>query len=155
MLGRGVDADLAHANVTGNAGGIDDRAAAGLEHNGDLVTHGIQDAPDVDIEDAAVFGFGGLIQRPHPLHAGVVKSHVEPAEFFDRKIDHPLHVGIFGDVGADECRGTIEFFNFSDDLCAFFFAPAGENDLRASTSEFDRGGLADTGCSSGYERNFA
>ena len=119
------------------------------------MTHGIQDAPDVDVEDAAVFGFGGLIQWPHPLHAGVVKGDVEPAEFVDRKIDHRFHVRIFRHVGADERRLTAEFLNFSDDLCAFFFATAGQNDLSTSTSEFDRGGFADTGCSSGYERNFA
>ena len=141
--------------MPGNAGGIDDCAAAGLEHKGDFVTHGIQDAPDVDIEDAAVFRFGGLIQWPHPLNAGVVKSDIEPAEFVDRKIDHPFHVRISRDVRADESCVTAKFFNFSDDLCTFFFAAAGEDDLCTSASEFDCGGLANTGCSSGYERNFA
>jgi len=37
-------------------------AAAGFEHDGDFVAHGTQNAPDVNVEDAAVFGFGGLIQ---------------------------------------------------------------------------------------------
>jgi hypothetical protein len=41
-----------------------------------------------------------------------------------------------------------ELFNFGDDLRAFFFAAAGQNDLCASASEFDRGSLADTGCTS-------
>ena len=103
------------------------------------MTHRIQDAPDVDVEDATVFGFGGVIQRPHPLHAGVVEGDVEPAEFFDRKIDHPFHVRIFRHVGADERRLAAEFLNFSHDLCAFFFPTAGQNDLSASTSDFDRG----------------
>jgi len=40
-------------------------------------------------------------------------------------------------------------------LCAFFFAAGSQNDFSTSTSEFDRGGFADTGCSSGYKRNFA
>jgi hypothetical protein len=119
------------------------------------MTHRIENAPDVDVEDAAVFRFGGLIQRPHPLHAGVVKGNVEPPEFFDRKIDHPFHIRIFPHVGADEGRLTAEFLNFSDDLRAFFFAAAGQNDLCTSASEFDRSGFTNTGCSSGYERNFA
>ena len=55
----------------------------------------------------------------------------------------------------EECRLTVEFLNFSDDLCAFFFTATSQNDLSTSTSEFDRGGFADTGCSSGYECNFA
>jgi hypothetical protein len=119
------------------------------------VTHRIQNAPNVDVEDAAVFGLGGLIQWAYPLNAGVVKGDVEPAEFVDRKIDHPFHVRIFRHVGADERRLTAEFLDFSDDLCAFFFAATSQHDLCTSTSEFDRGGFADTGCSSGYERNFA
>jgi hypothetical protein len=62
------------------------------------------------------------------LNAGVVESDVEPAEFVDRKIDHPLHVRIFRHVGADERRLTVEFVNFSDDLCAFFFTATSQNE---------------------------
>ena len=119
------------------------------------MTHRIQNAPNVDVEDAPVFRLGGLIQWAFPLNAGIVKSDVEPAEFVDRKIDHPLHVCIFRHVGTDERRLTAEFLNFSDDLCAFFFTATSQNDLSTSTSEFDRGGFADTGYSSSYERNFA
>src|SRR5437899_7158728 len=119
------------------------------------MTHRIQDAPDVDVENTAILSFSGLIQRAFPLHAGIVKRDVESAEFVDRKIEHPFHVRIFRHVGADERRLTAEFLNFSDDLCAFFFTATSQNDLSTSTSEFDRGGFADTGCSSSYERNFA
>src|SRR6266513_1999160 len=119
------------------------------------MTHRIQDAPDVDVENTAILSFGGLVQPALPLHAGVVKRDVEPAEFVDRKIDHRFHVRIFRHVGADERRLTAEFLNFSDDLRSFFFAATGQHDLCASSSEFDRGGSTNTGCSSGYERNFA
>jgi hypothetical protein len=112
------------------------------------VTHRIENAPNVDVEDAAVFGLGDLIQWAYPLHTGVVKGDVEPAERFNRKINHPFHVRVFRHVGADECRLTAECFNFSDDLRPFFFAAAGEDDFCTSASEFDRGGLANTGCSS-------
>src|SRR5207244_9444160 len=112
-------------------------------------------APDIDVENAAILSFGGLIQWAYPLNAGVVKDDVEPAEFVDRKIDHPLHVRVFRHVGADERRLTAEFFNFSDDLRSFFFAATGQNDLRTSANELDRSGFTNTGRSSGYERNFA
>ena len=83
------------------------------------------------------------------------EGDVEPAEFVDRKIDHTFPVRIFRHVGADERRLTAEFLNFSNELFAFFFTATSQNDLSTSTGEFDRGGFADTGCSSGYERNFA
>jgi hypothetical protein len=118
------------------------------------MTHRIQDAPDVDVENTAIRSFGRLIQRAFPFYAGIVKADVEAAEFVDRKIDHPFHVRILPHVGADERRLTAEFLNFSDDLCAFFFTATSQNDLRASASELDRGGFANTRRSSGYERNF-
>src|SRR5437667_11423354 len=119
------------------------------------MTHRIQDAPDVDVENTAILSFGGLIQRAFPLHAGVVKRDVESAEFVDRKIDYRFHISIFRHVGADERRVTAEFLNFSDDLRPFFFAATGQNDLCTCASELDRSDFANTGCSSGYERNFA
>src|SRR4029077_7705145 len=118
------------------------------------VTHRIENAPNVDVEDATVFRLGGLIQWAYPLNAGVVKSDVEASEFVDRKIDHPLHVRIFRHIGADERRLTAEFFNFSDDLRAFFFTSAGEDNLGASTSKFGSGLLADAGSPSGHECDF-
>src|ERR1700758_2228130 len=122
MLGRGVDADLSHANVTGYTGGIDDGAATVLEHRWNFVTHRIQNAPNVDVEDAAVFGLGGLIQWADPLNASIVKSDVDLAEFVDRELDHRFHIRVFRDVGADECRLSAKFFDFGDDLRAFFVA---------------------------------
>src|ERR1700756_1858470 len=125
MLGRGVDADLTHANVPGHAGSIDDCPTAVFQHDRDFVTHRIQNAPNVDVEDAAVFGLGGLIQWAYPLNAGVVKSDVEPAEFFDSEIDHRFHVAVFRDVCANESGIASEFFDLPDDFCALFFAAAG------------------------------
>jgi hypothetical protein len=119
------------------------------------VTHGIQDAPDVDVEDAAVFGFGGLIQRAFPFNASTVKGNVETAKLADREIDHRFDISIFRDIRTDERRIAAEFLNFIDNLRTFFLAAAGQNDLCTSAREFGRRSLADTGSSSGYERNFA
>jgi hypothetical protein len=80
---------------------------------------------------------------------------VDAAEFFGRKIDHPLHVRVFRHVGADERRFAGKFLNLSDDLCPFFFATARSVRLLHQPSKFERGGFADTGCSSGHECNFA
>ena len=52
------------------------RAAAILEHHRNFVTHGIKNAPDVRVENAAVFVFGGLLKRALPLDAGVVKRDI-------------------------------------------------------------------------------
>jgi hypothetical protein len=57
---------------------------------------------------------------------------VDAAEFFGRKIDHPLHVRVFRHVGADERRFAGKFLNLSDDLCPFFFATAGQYDFCTS-----------------------
>jgi len=118
------------------------------------MTHGIQDAPDIDVEDAAIFGFGCLIEWACPFDAGVVKRDVEAAVFADGKIDHGFHVGIFGDVRTNECRIAAEFSNFIDDLRTFFFTPPSEDDLGAGASKCDRRSFADAGSSSGHECNF-
>src|SRR6266545_3114330 len=68
VFGRNVDTDLAHAYVPRHAGIVDDGAAAILQHYWDFVTHRIENAPNVDIENAAVFSFGSLIERALPFH---------------------------------------------------------------------------------------
>src|SRR5439155_4547924 len=131
VLGSNVNADLPQTNVPGHAGIVDDGAASVLEHGGNFVTHRIQNAPDVDVENAPILSFGSLIERAFPFNAGIVKRGVETAEFVDREIDHRFDVGIFRDVRADELCVAAEFFDFGNDLRAFFFAAASENDLRA------------------------
>jgi hypothetical protein len=124
-------------------------------HGRNFVTHRIENAPNVDVKNAPILSFGSLLERAFPFNAGIVKRNVETAEFVDREIDHCFDVGIFRDVRADERRIAAEFFNFGNDLRAFFVAAPSQNDLRAGAHAFDRCGLADTGSSSGYERNFA
>jgi hypothetical protein len=89
------------------------------------MAHRIENTPDVDVENPAIFGFGRLIERALPLNAGVVKGNVEFAKFVDREIDHLFYVAIFGNVRPDERRVAATFFNFGDNLRAFFFAPTG------------------------------
>src|SRR5206468_3627723 len=120
----------------------------------DFVTHRIENAPNVDVENAAVFGLGGLIQWAYPLNAGVVKSDVEAAISGHGEVDHRLDVGIVCDVRANERSGTAELLDFCDDARAFFFTSTGEDDLGASTGKFDGGRLADAGGPSGHECDF-
>src|SRR5438094_3019823 len=61
MLGSNVNADLSQANVPRHAGIVDDGAAPVLEHGRNFVTHRIQDAPNVNVEDAPILGFGSLL----------------------------------------------------------------------------------------------
>ena len=154
MLGRDVNADLRKTDVPGNAGIVYDRAATVLEHDRDFVTHRIENAPDVGVEHAPILRFGRLIERCFPFDAGVVKGDVEPAEFVDGEIDHLFHVAIFGNVCADECRVAAKLLDFCHDLRAFFFATTSQHDFRPGASKRERRCLADTGSSSGHQRNF-
>src|SRR5206468_2231512 len=92
VFGGDVDADLPQSDVTSHAGIIDDRAAAGFEHRRDFVAHRIQDAPNVDVENAPILSLGSLIERAFPFNAGIVKSNVEPSEFVDGEVDHRFNV---------------------------------------------------------------
>src|SRR5439155_19681704 len=155
VLGGNVNADLSQTDVPGHAGIVDDGAASVLEHGRNFVTHRIENAPNVDVENAAILGFSGLIERAFPFNAGIVKSDVETSEFADGEINHRFHVGIFGDVRAHERCVAPEFLNFCYDLRTFFLPTTGQNDLCAGAGEFDRRGFADTGSSSGNQCNFA
>src|SRR6266852_3095985 len=115
------------------------------------MSQGIENAPDIDVENAAIFGFGCLIQWAFPFDAGVVKRDVEPAVGVDSEIDHCFHVCIFGDVRANECRIAAELPNLIDDLRTLFFAAPGQNDLSAGASECDRRSFTDAGSASGHE----
>jgi hypothetical protein len=155
MLGSNVNADLRQTNMPGHAGVVDDGAAAVFEHGRNFVTHRLENAPNVDVENSAILRFGSLIERAFPFNAGVVKRDVEAAEFIECEIDHRFHVGIFGDVSADERCVAAEFLNFGHDLRTFFFAATGQNELRAGARKLDRCCFADAGSSSGHECNFA
>jgi hypothetical protein len=129
------------------AGSIDDRAAI-LKHHRNFVAHRIENAPDVDVENATIFHFSSLIERAFPFDAGVVKCDVELAKFPDRKIDHRLHVCVFCDVSANERRVTPKFFDLRDDIGALRL-----NYFCAGTRELDSRRLANAGGSSGYQCN--
>src|SRR5204863_2915184 len=116
VLGSNVNADLPQTNVPGHAGIVDDGAASTLEHDRNFVTHRIENAPNIDVENAPILSFGSLIERAFPFNAGIVKRDVETTEFIDREIDHRFHLTIFRDVRADKRRIAAEFFNFGNDL---------------------------------------
>jgi hypothetical protein len=141
--------------MAGHAGIVDDGAATIFQHHRDFVTHRIENAPNVDVENAAVFSFSGLVKRAFPFDPRIVEGNVETAELIDGEIDHRFHVRVFRDVGADKRRVPTELFNFGNDLRAFFLAAPSQNDLRTGASELDSSRLADAGCSTGHERDFA
>src|SRR5216110_891363 len=100
--------------MPGYTGIVNDGAAAILEHDRNFVTHRIENAPNVDVEDAAIFGFGCLIERAFPFNAGIVKRDVEPTEFVDSDIDHRFDVGIFRDVTSNKRGVAAELLNFGN-----------------------------------------
>jgi hypothetical protein len=102
-------------NCGGNLIGV-----AIFEHDRNLVTHRIENAPDVGVENAPIFRCSYLFERTLPFDASVVKCDVEPTEFLDRKINHRLHVGFFRDVCANEGGIASEFFDLPNEFCALF-----------------------------------
>ncbi len=154
MLRRDVNAYLRETNVPRNAGSIDDSAAAIFEHDWNFVTHRIENAPNIDVENAAIFAFCRLLERTFPFDTRVVKRDVETAEFIDREINHRFHICIFRHVRADERRVAAKFLDFGDNLRAFFFAATAENNFCTRLSERDRGRFADAGSSAGHQCDF-
>src|SRR5205814_8185564 len=137
-------AESTETDVAGYARGVNDCAAAVLEHHRNFVTHRVQKAPNVDVKDAPVLGFSSLIERTLPFNASIVKRNVELAEFIDDEADHLFNVGIFCDIGTNERRLAAKFFNFLDDLRTFFFSAPGQDYFCAGPRERDRRGFADT-----------
>jgi hypothetical protein len=91
----------------GARGGVDDRAAALLEHEPDLVFQTHEHAAQIDGEDPVLLvlaGLGGWLGSL--LDAGVVEGDVEAPEFVDRGLERGLHVLRAGHVTADRDRAA-------------------------------------------------
>jgi hypothetical protein len=118
------------------------------------LTHRIENAPNVDVKNTPILSFGSLLERAFPFNAGIVKRNVETAEFVDREIDHRFDVGIFATSARTNAASPLSF-SISATTCAPSLSRRPVKTTFAPAREFDRCGLADTGSSSGYERNFA
>ena len=83
-LGGAVGGAAREALDPGARGGVDDRAAAVLEQERDLVLHAQEDAREVDVDDPVPVVFGDVGGRcGAEFDAGVVERDVETAERVD------------------------------------------------------------------------
>jgi len=92
---------------------------------------------------------GDLIQRGSSFDTGVVKGDIETTVGCQDEINSCPDIGILGEIGFEEGRGTTTLLDLGDDFGSFFFAPAGQDDLGASVSESDGRRLANAGRSAG------
>src|SRR5205085_2493957 len=67
LFGCDIDADSTTTDVAGYARGVDACAATVLDHHRNFVTHRVQKAPNVDVEDAPVLGFSNAIAVALPI----------------------------------------------------------------------------------------
>ncbi len=108
MLGGRVDGKAGRAGHARHGGDIDHRGAApaGAElplHGRELVLHRIEDAHQVDIDDAARLVGRDEGELDEVLRdAGIVDRDVEIAEALDRQLDEPFGQGLVGDVAGND-----------------------------------------------------
>jgi hypothetical protein len=74
---------------------------------------------------------GDLIQRSTSFDTGVVKGDIQTIVGCQDEINSCPDIGILGEIGFEEGRGTAALLDLGDDFDSFFFAAAGQDDLGA------------------------
>ena len=133
---------------------VDDGSAATLEHGGDLVLHGAEHAPDVQVVGRAIFFFGDLGERTQRLNARVVESHIQATVSCHGEIYRGLHLRFLGEIGLEERGGAAAAFDLVGDGLAFLLSASGQDDLGPGVGEGDGGGFADARGASGDQDDF-
>lgn len=151
----GVHADalirIFQGGLSGNAGGVDDRASPVFDRGRELVFHGRKDSPDIDIENTLKLRLFDLNDWSQGLDTGIVESDIEPAVFLYGLRDEVLHVRFPGDVPLDKGGFAAGGFDLLDHGVAFGFTPFGNDDLGASRGEFQGRGFSDAAGGTGDE----
>src|ERR1700735_3131114 len=144
-LGGAVCVQSGRTAQSGDRGGRDDRAAAGLTHLG----HGVLDAEEYraqeDREAAVPIFRAGLLERPdRAAETGVVIDDVEASEFLDRAIDRALDVFFAGYVGELEYRVAAVLLAVPHRSVGALAIEIGNHDRGAFACESNCGGAADS-----------
>jgi hypothetical protein len=126
-----------------NRRGVDDRAAAVVEHVADLVLHAQEHAGHVN-RNAALPLIDRVIskRRLTGLEAGIVERRVQAAEGVDRGLDHRLDLGFAADVGPLEHGLAARRLDFLDQIGARGLVEVGDHHARATLGAEQRGRLA-------------
>ena len=137
-------------------GGVDDRAAAVLEQQRDLVLQAQEHAFEVDGDDPVPFLFGDLGGRLGLLlGAGVVEGVVQAPEPLHCLGKRGLHVRAASHVAADGEGLAAEDLDHPDRVLAALLVDVGDHDVGAFTGERQCGGAADAAGRAGHERDLA
>jgi hypothetical protein len=97
MVGRHVW----HGNVTGDAGDVDDRAAALLLHHWSHHLHGLNHGKQVGLKHPPAFSEIHVRDRIHESVTGIVHPHIHSSQAAQRGCEHAFEIFAFGNVGGD------------------------------------------------------
>src|SRR6185295_1836384 len=132
-------------------GGVDDAAAAVLEHGRDAVLHPQPHALDVDahhgVEHFLVHLGEGLAGEAR--NAGVVEQDVQAPEARHRRVDHGPHRGRVAHVHGDGQRAAAGLDDLGRDRLGLVAGDVGHGDVGAFTPEGKSSGPSDTRAAAG------
>src|SRR6266852_5206244 len=116
--------------------------------------HAEQRAKNVGVKGGRV-GFGGLFRHRTggAFGTGVIDGHIQATKTRDGLVNQSSYFGFVTHVGAYEFGLSAEFAEFSDELRAFLFASARDNQMRAFLREGPCGGTPDTGERAGNQND--
>src|ERR1019366_1234959 len=141
---RLVGGKIRHALDSRAAGGVDDHAAALLDHLRDRILAAEEYALQTHVHDPVPF----FLARVHHVFghedAGVIEQDVEPAERAYRFIDHPHGCGADAHVNRHRPRDAAGLLDLSRGIARRFGAYVGDHQLRALLRKPNRAGAADS-----------
>src|SRR5260370_29226860 len=124
------------------------------QHPAKFVLHAQQGAEHVGIERRRV-AFRSLLGHGAgcAFGASAVDSDIQAAKSFHRLVDQIAYVFFSADIGADELRFRTGVTDFTDELLAFFVAPAGNDNLSAFPGKREGRRASDARQSTGNQNN--
>jgi hypothetical protein len=163
-LGQADDAEFrgAVSSLTGEAfdagsrGGVHDHAAPLHQHQGDLVSHAKEHAPEVDADDPVPLLLLEIgCRRERLFDARIVEGEVEAPESPDRLLQGGPYIVILRHIAPDGERVASCLFDHARRFLAAVFRNVGNHDTGSLAGESQRGSSSDAVGSPGYERNLS
>src|SRR5690348_10190611 len=130
-LRRLVGTKALHSFDSGAAGGIDDHAAAALDHVRDGVLASEEHAFHAHVHHPIPYLFGGIDDVLGHVHTGIVVEDVDAAECAHGLIDHPLDFRADAHIDGDRFGGAAGAADFGCGVRCGFGTQVGGHHLRA------------------------
>ena len=144
VLARHVGRHVGLRQNPDGRGGVNDRAAALVEHDRYLLLHAQPDALEIDVDDPVPVLLADLMgRRLSRFDAGVVVGHVKPPVCGQRLADHVGYVACLGDVDLHKGGVASAVANDLHRFAAGPFVNVGYDHLGARSSKGQSCGAAD------------